>query len=229
MTVPPVPSTAFLFDMDGVLIDSERPTLQILNDVLLSVGAERDPAELRAICGRPAGSLQQLLGDWLGGDAEVVAAVMERYDEAKRELASSGSIAAFPGTVDVLSALRERGVGLAVATSTQRVSALERLGKNGLAECFVVVVTGDEVRNGKPAPDIFLLAAERVGVVPGRCVVVEDSLAGVSAGRAAGMAVYAVAQTFEPSELGEAHRVFRDMRELHAFVLGGVPGVAAGV
>jgi HAD superfamily hydrolase (TIGR01509 family) len=220
MTASPHPVTAYLFDMDGVLIDSERPTLQILHELLSAAGAARDPAELRTICGRPAGTLQQFLGEWLGGDVEAVESLMGRYAAAKLEMAETDGIKAFPGTIEVLAALRERGARLAVATSTRRDSALQRLGSNGLAEYFDAIVTGDEVRNGKPAPDIFLLAAERLRADPSQCVVVEDSLAGVSAGRAAGMTVYAVAQTFEPDELGEAHRVFKDIRALHEHIRG---------
>ena len=213
------PADAVLFDMDGVLLDSERPVLGLLHGFLRGEGVDLQPGALRQICGRPAGFLRRLLSGYLA-EPERLDALLERYDAAKRELVASGAIRAFPRTVDVLTLLRQRHLRLAVATSTQAEAAHARLGQNGLAQWFDHVVTGDQVVRGKPEPDIFLLAAERLGVAPAACIVVEDSTAGVAAGRSAGMTVFALATTFPPDELTAAHRVFADMDELHAYLSG---------
>jgi len=219
MREPGVPS-AYVFDMDGVLIDSERPTLGLLQRLLSEAGVERDLASLRVVCGRPAGFLNGYLAPLFDHDERALAAFKERYAQGKLEHLESGAIHVFPHTHDVLTFLRQRGLGIALATSTARELALRRLGQHDLERHFDRIVTGDQVTNGKPAPDIFLRAAEALGVEPARCVVVEDSLVGVEAGRSAGMTVFAIAKTYPAEELDGAHRVFESMGELHAFIQG---------
>lgn len=208
-------NAAFVFDMDGVLVDSERPFLRTLHALLTEAGVAHDRDGLRHLCGQPAPALRAFLLERFGGDETAAAAFGERYQAAKRRFLENGEVQVMPGAHDVLATLRERGTALAVATSTYRDAALERLARYDLARWFDDVVTGDQVANGKPAPDIFLLAAERLRVDPRACIAVEDSVAGVQAARDAGMTVFAVAHTFQPGELGQAHRVFADMRELH--------------
>jgi HAD superfamily hydrolase (TIGR01509 family) len=98
----------------------------------------------------------------------------------------------FDDAVDAARELRARGVPVAVASSSPRERLERTLGRAGLLDAFDVVVAGDEVEHGKPAPDMFLLAAARLGVRPSACVVIEDSPPGVQAGRAAGMFTLAV-------------------------------------
>lgn len=219
MREPGAPS-AFIFDMDGVLIDSERPTLGLLQRLLRESGVERDRASLRVVCGRPAGFLAGFLAPLFDHDASALEAFLERYAQGKLEHLESGAIDVFPHTHDVLTSLRERGLGIALATSTARELALRRLGQHDLERHFDRIVTGDQVVNGKPAPEIFLRAAEALGVEPSTCVVVEDSLVGVEAGRSAGMTVFAIAKTYPAEELDGAHRVFDSMTALHAFIEG---------
>ena len=107
---------------------------------------------------------------------------------------------------------------MAVATSTERSVAQRQLGGLGLWRRFSVVTTGDEVINGKPAPDLFLLAAERLGVEPSRCLVLEDSEAGVMAAHRAGMRVFCVPDIKEPPErvLALADGVYSSLRHVKA-------------
>lgn len=86
-----------------------------------------------------------------------------------------------PGLDDLLALLDSRGMPKAVATSTERAQAAAQLGGLGLLDRFNVIATGDEVVNGKPAPDLFLLAAHRLGIEPSECLVLEDSEAGIVA------------------------------------------------
>lgn len=90
---------------------------------------------------------------------------------------------------EALEELSTAGYPLALATSTYRAKAVPRLERFGLLDMFATMTTGDEIENGKPAPDIFLLAAERMGVEPANCAVVEDSHNGVRSGHAAGARV----------------------------------------
>jgi HAD superfamily hydrolase (TIGR01509 family) len=110
----------------------------------------------------------------------------------------------FPDAIAAVEDLRERGVPIAVASSSVRERLDRTLAHAGLR--FAVTIAGDEVAHGKPAPDMFLLAAERLGLPPAACVVVEDSPPGVAAGRAAGMPTLGVRRVPE-IDLSEATRV----------------------
>ena len=120
---------------------------------------------------------------------------------AHAETTDTDGVIAYPGAGDVLALPR-----VAIATSCTAPLARARLAAAGLPEPEVLV-TADQVENGKPAPDPYLLAAERLGVDPAACVVFEDAPAGIAAGRAAGMTVWAVTTTHEPRALGDAQRV----------------------
>ena len=120
---------------------------------------------------------------------------------AHAETTDTDGVVAMPGAGDVLALPR-----VAIATSCTAPLARARLAAAGLPEPDVLV-TSDQVENGKPAPDPYLLAAERLGVDPASCVVFEDAPAGIASGRAAGMTVWAVSTTHEPGALGEAQRV----------------------
>ena len=208
---------AFVFDMDGVLVDSERPLLAVLQRLLVAAGVQPRACDLRQVCGRPAGFLRLTLSGYLGEGPDLEA-FLERYAAAREQLIEDGAIRAFDAASVVLSLLKHRGVGLAVATSTHAEPAFERLERTGLLHWFDHVVTGDQVVSGKPAPDIFLLAAERLGVPAKACLVVEDSPAGIEAARNAGMMVFAIATTFAVGELGMADRVFGTLNDLHSFL-----------
>ena len=209
---------AVLFDMDGVLLDSERPSLALLQARLRAHGVEVDDPELRTVCGRPRAYLRGLLAPRLQAVGVEIDAFVSDYDARKETALQAGEIRPFAAAVPLLRDLRARGWRLALATSTERPRMAARLANTGILELFDAAVTGDEVVAGKPAPDIFLLAAERVGVPPERCWVVEDSVAGVEAGRAGGMRVAAVAGTFAAEALMAADRVFGDLAELAAAV-----------
>jgi sugar-phosphatase len=118
------------------------------------------------------------------------------------EIADTDGVVAYPGAAELLA----RPV-VAIATSCAMPLARARLAAAGLV-APPVLVTADQVVHGKPAPDPYLLAAERLGVDPAACLVVEDAPAGIAAGRAAGMTVWAVSTTHAVAELHEAHAVF---------------------
>ena len=191
---------AVLSDLDGVLVDSvgaARRAWTAWGDGHGIDGA----ALMEANHGRPA---RAVIAEVVEGGAveEGVIAIREA------EIADAEGQSPLPGAADVL------GLPVvAVVTSCDLPLALARLRGAGLPVPDVLV-TSDMVLHGKPAPDAYLLAAERLGVDPSDCVVLEDAPAGVAAGRAAGMTVWAVTTTHDPAALGDAHRVAAGLPEL---------------
>jgi beta-phosphoglucomutase len=115
---------------------------------------------------------------------------------------------AFPGAYELVTTARRTGLGVAVASSADRIKIEANLRKIDLPfEMWNAVVTGEDVKNKKPAPDIFLIAASKLELKPAQCVVVEDAVNGVQAAKAAGMRCIAVAQTFPAEKLRAADLV----------------------
>ena len=176
-----------IFDCDGVLVDSERLAVRTEATILAGLGwplAEADIVD--RFVGRSAAYMQDQIERHLGRRIDWEAEFEVHYREVfERELV------AVPGIVEALDGI---DTPTCVASSGSHEKMRFTLGKTGLLERFAGrIFSGDEVAHGKPAPDIFLFAADRMGVSPGRCAVVEDSLSGVTAGLSAGMAVFAYA------------------------------------
>ncbi|HET7512484.1 MAG TPA: HAD family phosphatase, partial [Chthoniobacterales bacterium] len=125
---------------------------------------------------------------------------------------------------DWLHRLKEAEIPSAVASSTQRANIEAVLARLGLEEAFQAIVSAEDVVHGKPDPDVFLKAAERLKMPPRKCVVFEDAYVGIQAGHAAGMKVVAVATTHSPDELREADVVVNRLDELSAEKLGALVG-----
>ncbi|MBD5785357.1 HAD-IA family hydrolase [Cellulosimicrobium terreum] len=194
----PAPGTAFagrtfdavLFDMDGTLIDSV-PAVERSWRRLAAEHGLPDPDEYQIPHGTPA---RTVLAGLL--PPERVDAAYERIHEL--ELLDADGVTILPGTRDALAALPAGR--LAIVTSCTTPLAAVRMAASGL-EAPAVVVTADDVERGKPDPDPFLLGAQRLGVDPARCLVVEDAPAGIASGRAAGCAVLAVTGTHSAADL----------------------------
>jgi sugar-phosphatase len=214
------PFHAVLLDMDGTLIDSiaavERSWVRWCGEYGV------DPERLRGFHGVTARHLiEQLLPEELREGA---------YDRiVEIEVADLDGIEVLPGAAELLGGLRDAGVPTAVVTSSSAPLAEARLRATGLPHPEVVV-TASDVARGKPWPDPWLLGARRLGVEPGACLVVEDSVAGLRAARAAGCrGLAAVTSTTPREELEEhAHLVVRDVGGLPLEVAGGLVRVVAG-
>lgn len=194
---------AVIFDMDGVLTNSEP----LINAAAIAMFKEKglvvQPEDFLPFVGT--------------GEARYVGGVAETYNfpfdpaEGKRrtyeiyfELVPT-QLEAFPGTVELVRSLREAGLLIAVASSADAVKVRMNLQKIGLpVEYWDAVIWGEDVKKKKPAPDIFLFAANKLGVDPAKCAVVEDAVNGIQAAKAAGMRCIAVATSFPPEKLGEA-------------------------
>jgi HAD superfamily hydrolase (TIGR01509 family) len=186
----PDSALAIIFDMDSVLLDSEPLHLQALNQVLAPLGYWATAAQNQQFYGLTNEGCWRILVQRYGllGRLDDYLA---RYDEAVLRLLER-PLTPTPEVTELLARLRRHGMRLALASSSRRSWVDATLRALSLRQAFEVVLSGDDVRCGKPAPDLFLLAARRLGVPAERCVVIEDSPNGVRAGRRAGMTVVAV-------------------------------------
>jgi len=179
------PIAALIFDMDGLLVDSETASAEALRKFLADYDRTFEPEAVERTLGRRLPEAIAAIAELYQMPAPI-AELIARYD-AMRLQALRGTVTAMIGAADLLRWARDQGLKVALATSSFRTHADVSLAEAGLAGLFDVEVTGDEVAAGKPAPDLFLLAAERLGVAPAACVVIEDAPAGLEAAARAGM------------------------------------------
>ena len=186
------PFTHVIFDMDGVLLDTERFYTEVTQAIVGRWGKVFDWSVKGDMIGRPARDSARYLVETL--ELPITADEYLREREAMLETLFPQS-AAMPGARELTATLARRHVRQAVATSSgRRLFDLKTQAHRDWFRVFSAVVLGDDPRvtRGKPAPDIFLIAAEELGAEPAACLVVEDAPAGVAAARAAGMQVIAV-------------------------------------
>jgi pseudouridine-5'-monophosphatase len=206
--------------MDGVLLDTEPLYTQAIQEVVAEFGKVYDWSVKVQVMGRDATEAARHMVAALGlplGPEELLrrsVPILERLMEAAPEMAGAQALAR---------RLRERGVGMAVATSGSTALTRLKTRRHAWFDLFGAVVCGDhpEVQRAKPAPDIFLAAARAIAAPPESCLVFEDSVAGVRAARAAGMQVIALPDpAVDPGLFGEAHQVVRGFAELSVDDLG---------
>jgi len=181
---------AIIFDMDCVLLDSEPLHHAAMNAVLAPHGERVDDPEFTSYIGSGARETWQAVLDRRGLPGPLEPWITE-YDEAIIRIVRAQGVP-MPGLLPLLDDLRAVGVPLAVASSSARAWIDATLATIGVRDYFAVVVSGTEVTHPKPAPDVFLRAAELLGVAPAGCAVIEDSPRGLEAARAAGMFVVAL-------------------------------------
>lgn len=201
---------AIIFDMDGVLVDSEPFIREAATRMLAEHGLAVQPEDFKPFVG--AGEDR-----FVGGPAEkyglsldipsAKARTYAIYDEITR-----GRLEPLAGAREFIAAARGMGLRLAVASSADRIKVGINLREIGIPpESFDAIVTGEDVVNKKPSPDIFLLAAERLGVPAADCIVVEDAVNGVAAAKAAGMRCLGLTTSFTPTQLAGADWIAPDL------------------
>jgi len=212
------PVELVIFDCDGVLVDSERIAVGADLVVLERVGLKMTEAEvIDRFVGRSPAVMRQMIEAHLGHP--IAPALQDEWDQLYSD-AFAAELRPIDGVEAALAEIRQ---ATCVASSSEPRSLERKLKLTGLYERFAGrIFSATEVRNGKPAPDLFLYAAERMEVAPDRCAVVEDSQYGVRAARAAGMRVFAYASGFTDQRLlaGADTTIFTDMRELPRLLAG---------
>ncbi len=204
---------AVIFDMDGVLTDSEP----LINAAAVAMFRERglivQPEDFLPFVGTGEDR-------YLGGVAEKysfpleIAAAKKRTYEIYLDLVPR-QLRAFPGAQDLVRACQRAGLKIAVASSADLIKIEANLRQIGLPPgTWDVIVSAEDATHKKPAPDLFLAAARKLGVAPGECVVIEDAVNGIQAAKAAGMRCVAVAQTFRAEKLLAADLVRPSLRHV---------------
>lgn len=181
---------ALIFDMDGLLVDSETLAAKAMDRFLAHYGLERRHDVHSRLLGRRLREAITIVRDAYAMP-EPLDVLVEHYGSLRIE-ALRGAVRPMPGAREIIEFAREQSLRIALATSGLRSHADVSLAETGLAGLFDAEVTGDQVNRGKPAPDLFLAAAERLGVGPEVCVVFEDAPNGVAAAKAANMSVIAI-------------------------------------
>lgn len=205
-----------IFDCDGVVVDSERITHDVFGRFIRGLGADLDDAQMNELfLGRRLDDCLAIVADLTGRTP--AADALDRY-RVERDRVLREQVEAVPG---VRTVLEELTVPYCLASSGDHDKMRVTLGTTRLLPLFEGrIFSATEVARGKPAPDVFLLAALRMGVLPERAVVIEDSVNGVLAGRAAGMTVFGFTGTYAAPALAAAgaERTFGAMAELPALL-----------
>ncbi|MEV4529117.1 HAD family phosphatase [Streptosporangium sp. NPDC049304] len=203
---PPV--KAALFDLDGTLINTERRSMAMWSMLLDSHGVVHDEIVLRGFMGRRGRDVLTERAHLFPG---------KRIDDLIEEVFSFQDhpglpdIVPVPGAAELVRRVSAHGSPVAVVTSADRDWAEERLAQVGVRDLLETIVSAHDVTVGKPHPEGFLLAAARLSVDPAHCVAFEDSIAGITAAKAAGMACVGIATTHAGTELAGADLVVTDL------------------
>lgn len=186
-----------IFDMDGLLFDTETVYQRCWTIIADEFGVERKPELGKACCGTCGDLTLRLVNEFhptVDAEAYVRRVIEYVHDEAAKNLP------VMEGAREILQYFHEHGVRIATASSSTVEQIEANLIKSGLRDYFDAVVGGDLVVNGKPAPDIFLLSAERIGVSPADCYVFEDGYNGLRGAAAASCAPVMIPDTLPPTD-----------------------------
>ena len=224
-SLAPIDIGAVILDMDGLMLDTERVYKRAWQQAASQLGYGLDDDFYFTLVGRTNAAGERALAEHFGPDFSL-RAFRERWAALWREEVQVAGIPLKPGLSELLDYLAGQEIPVAVATSSDRAYAAFSLKMAGLdVRRFAHVVTGEQVGRGKPAPDIYLEAARRLGVDPADCIAVEDSDAGVLSASAAGMLAVMVPDLKPPSPAARqaAFRVLTSLHEVVPLIQLGLP------
>lgn len=211
---------AVIFDMDGLMLDTERLAQQAWQQAGAELGYSLPDEIYRQAIGRTAQATAEIFRAHLGLESPFEA-IYQRKQTYYHNAIEEGRVARKHGLLELLELLDQRTLPKAVATSTARPLALQKLAATALLDRFPTIVCGNEVPNGKPAPDIFLAAAAKLDIAPAHCLVLEDSPAGIRAAHAAGMIPILIPDlvTPPPEICALAYKVVSSLHDVRSWLL----------
>ncbi len=218
--MPTPPFAAVVFDMDGVLADSEPVYYRAFNSVLQPLGKKVTEGLKRRAMGHGVDETWRIMAEGLGLGSDYQPLV-DAYDAALLVMLAKVHDT-LPGVRELIDALRVRSLPIGMASSSRPAWIEALLGGVGLRDAFDAIVPRVEVPNGKPAPDVYVEAARRLGVAPQRCIAIEDTPPGIASGVAAGMYTIQVrssSEAFPPQP--KAHLVLESLLDFDLALIGG--------
>lgn len=207
---------AVLFDMDGLMVDTESLSTEAFINSAKAQGYNMTKEETLKVLGFTKANIYQFWIDYFQGtNVDGKKLVDDHYEYIENVLYTVGP-EKMPYVEELLKYLRENNYKIAVASSSDTADIKNNLEKTKLEKYIDEIASGAEVENGKPAPDVFLLAAERLGVDPKDCLILEDSKAGIKAGKASGAMVFMVPDMFTVDKECEdtADRILTNLGEV---------------
>lgn len=210
---------AVIFDMDGLLVDSEYVTYLAYKEMCLTYGKSFDMIYYSTFLGRNAAYIESSLETYFDNGDQAKAVMQSVHSIVEKQFEQKG-VPLKRGVKELISYLKQEGIKMGVATSSHRKRAISILGNAGIVDAFSVMVCGDEVKLSKPDPEIFLKAADALKVSPMRSIVLEDSESGIIAAHLAGMRCINVPDLKAPSKciLEKADYIAEDLVEVIEYI-----------
>ena len=210
---------AVIFDVDGVLIDSYQPHFESWREIALQHGVDYTEQQFAEGFGRTSREIVALQWNQPHLTADEIRTIDEAKEAAYRRIVAD-RFPSMPGATELAAALHAAGFRVAVGSSGPPENVDLAIEKLGIGPYLSARVTGMDVTRGKPDPQVFLMAAQKLGMVPQRCVVVEDAPAGVAAAKAAGMACVGFPSTGRTrNDVAAADLIIRDLSDLSPQVI----------
>ncbi|GBR09325.1 HAD family hydrolase [Asaia siamensis] len=215
----PGPIRGILFDMDGVLLDSESLSLEAFVMAARDLGHDMPLAFARQMIGLPGDACARLVVETYGPEVDLEA-LFRAQDKRLHDLVEAGGLILKQGVEPLLDYLDARKLPRAIATSSSRLRTETHLRHVGIYERFDAIITRDDVTRGKPDPEPYLRAAAAIGIEPAYCLAIEDSHNGARAAHAAGIRVIVVPDLMAPNEeiISKAHAIMDNLHEVRDFI-----------
>ena len=213
-----------IFDMDGVLVDSAEPHLKSWQQLAIEEGTTVTAQQFAETFGRQNRDIVPIL--FGTGASARLAELSDRKEALYRDLVRD-NVPIVPGAVALIRALHAEGARLAIGSSGPSANIDLVLGAMGVVDCMSAIVSADDVTRGKPDPQVFSLACERLGLPPGRCVVIEDAPSGVEAANAAGAKSVAILMHHPAKAFKDADLVVDRLADLSVNTLTAMIGIGS--